>query len=56
MEPREEQKPEPQKAPEVSKEQPKPKRFRLVKLEERIAPAANGPAPHPTLSYVATCS
>ena len=41
MEPREEQKREPE-APEVSKEQPRLKRFRIVKLEERIAPLAGG--------------
>jgi hypothetical protein len=37
VEPREGQKREPE-APEVRKEQPRLKRFRIVKLEERIAP------------------
>jgi hypothetical protein len=32
---------EPQKAPEPSAEQ-RPKRFRLVKLEERVAPSTGG--------------
>ena len=39
MEPREEEKREPE-APEVRPEQPRLKRFRIVKLEERIAPLA----------------
>ena len=39
MEPREGQKREPE-APEVRKEQPRLKRFRIVKLEERVAPLA----------------
>jgi hypothetical protein len=39
MEPREEDKQEP-KAPEPRKEQPRPRSFRIVKLEERIAPRA----------------
>ena len=39
MEPREEQKQE-LRAPEIRQEQPRPKRFRIVKLEERIAPQA----------------
>jgi hypothetical protein len=39
MEPREEEKREPE-APEVRPEQPRPRRFRIVKLEERIAPQA----------------
>ena len=42
MEPREEEKREPE-APEVRPEQPRLKRFRIVKLEERIAPLASGP-------------
>jgi hypothetical protein len=41
MEPREEQKRE--KAPEPPKEEPRPRRFRIVKLEERIAPLAAHP-------------
>jgi hypothetical protein len=41
MQPREEQKREPQTAPEPRREeQPRPRRFRIVKLEERIAPRA----------------
>jgi hypothetical protein len=40
MEPRREEKREPEKAPELPKEQPTPKRFRIVKLEERVAPRA----------------
>jgi hypothetical protein len=39
MEPREEEKREPE-APEVRPEPPRLKRFRIVKLEERIAPQA----------------
>jgi hypothetical protein len=35
----------PQKAPEPGAEQ-KPKRFRIVKLEERIAPGQNGASRH----------
>ena len=43
MQPREEEKREPQMAPEPRREeQPKPRRFRIVKLEERIAPMAGG--------------
>ena len=41
VEPREEVKREPE-APEVRQEQPRLKRFRIVKLEERIAPLARG--------------
>jgi hypothetical protein len=41
VEPREEQKREPE-APEVRQEQPRPRRFRIVKLEERIAPLTGG--------------
>jgi hypothetical protein len=37
VEPREEVKREPE-APEVREEPPRPQRFRIVKLEERIAP------------------
>jgi hypothetical protein len=40
MEPRDDKR-EQRPAPERPK-QPKPKRFRLVRLEERIAPAASG--------------
>jgi hypothetical protein len=40
MEPREEEKREPE-APEVRPEPPRLKRFRIVKLEERIAPQAS---------------
>jgi hypothetical protein len=40
MEPREEEKREPE-APEVRPEQPRLKRFRIIKLEERIAPQAS---------------
>jgi hypothetical protein len=47
MEPREEEKREPE-APEVRPEPPRLKRFRIVKLEERIAPLAGGGAPIPT--------
>jgi hypothetical protein len=44
MQPREEEKREPQPAPEPRREeQPKPRRFRIVKLEERIAPLAAHP-------------
>jgi hypothetical protein len=44
MQPREEEKREPQMAPEPRREeQPKPRRFRIVKLEERIAPLTSGP-------------
>ena len=43
MEPRKDEKREP-KAPESRTEEPKPRRFRIVKLEERIAPAAPAPA------------
>jgi hypothetical protein len=43
VEPREEDKQEP-KAPEPREEQPRPRRFRIVKLEERVAPlTAKGP-------------
>jgi hypothetical protein len=41
MEPREEEKREP-KAPEVPKAEQKLRRFRLVKLEDRVAPLAGG--------------
>jgi hypothetical protein len=58
MEPREEEKREP-KAPEVRPEQPRLKRFRIVKLEERIAPLAGGGAhrfpPHLHLVLHLTC-
>jgi hypothetical protein len=48
MQPREEEKREPQMAPEPRREeQPKPRRFRIVKLEERIAPRAAVPESHP---------
>jgi hypothetical protein len=42
MEPRNDEKREPQKAPEVRQEQPRLRRFHIVKLEERIAPLAGG--------------
>jgi hypothetical protein len=42
MEPREEEKRQPE-APDVRQEQPRLKRFRIIKLEERIAPLASGP-------------
>jgi hypothetical protein len=43
MQPREEEKREPQMAPEPRREeQPRLKRFRIVKLEERIAPLTSG--------------
>ena len=51
MVPREEQKQEP-KAPEVPKEEQKPKRFRIVKLEERIAPLAGGGGEYTPSLYV----
>ena len=41
MEPRNEEKRDP-KVPEPPKVEQKPRRFRLVKLEERIAPLAVG--------------
>jgi hypothetical protein len=44
VEPREEDKQEP-KASEPREEQPRPRRFRIVKLEERVAPLAGKPAP-----------
>ena len=42
MEPRNDENREPEKAPEApqAEQQPKLKRFRVVKLEERIAPVA----------------
>jgi hypothetical protein len=57
MQPREEEKREPQTAPEPRREeeQPRLKRFRIVKLEERIAPLAGGGGgdSHPT--YILSC-
>jgi hypothetical protein len=41
MEPRREDKREPEMTPGAPKAEPKPRRFRMVKLEERIAPAAS---------------
>lgn len=38
MVPREEVKQEPEKTPKALEAEPKPRRFRIVKLEERIAP------------------
>jgi hypothetical protein len=52
MEPREKQKREP-KAPEVRQEQPRRKRFRIVKLEERIAPQAAAYQPKTSTNPVA---
>ena len=51
MEPREEQKREPQ-APEVRQEQPRLKRFRIVKLEDRIAPQAAAYRPTTSLQPI----
>ena len=42
VEHREDVKREPKSA-EAPKEQPRPRRFRIVKLEERIAPLTSGP-------------
>jgi hypothetical protein len=56
MHPRDDEKREPQTAPEPRREeQPKLKRFRIVKLEERIAPLAGGGGgeSHPT--YILSC-
>ena len=52
MEPRKEEKQEP-KAPQPRTE---PRRFRLVKLEEHIAPAANGQAGFAPPTYWPECS
>jgi hypothetical protein len=49
MEPRKEENPEP-KAPQPPTEQPKLRRFRIVKLEERIAPAAVSAVPTVSIS------
>jgi hypothetical protein len=44
MKPRDDEKRVPQMAPEPRREeQPRLKRFRIVKLEERIAPLTSGP-------------
>ena len=51
MEPREDEKREP-KVPEPREAEQKPRRFRIVKLEERIAPQAAraiSPSEHPAL-------
>jgi hypothetical protein len=45
MQPLNDEKREPKKAPEPPKEEPKPRRFRIVKLEERIAPQATASPP-----------
>ena len=50
MEPRRD---EPRRAPQPCTEQ-KPKRFRIVKLEERIAPAKGGKVTHKTC-FVSAC-
>jgi hypothetical protein len=42
MQPRDDEKREPQMAPEPRRAEPRPRRFRIVKLEERIAPLATG--------------
>lgn len=42
MERREDEKREPEKALEPRQEEPNRRRFRLIKLEERIAPLAGG--------------
>jgi hypothetical protein len=43
MQPRDDEKREPQITPESSREeQPRLKRFRIIKVEERIAPQASG--------------
>ena len=48
MQPREEEYRDPQTAPEPRRaEQPRLKRFRIVKLEERIAPRSAVPDSHP---------
>lgn len=47
MEPRDDEDREPNDCPEVPKEPPKLKRFRIVKLEERIAPAVAGTTREP---------
>jgi hypothetical protein len=44
VEHREELKREPQTTPEPRRDEPRPRRFRIVKLEERIAPMAGGKA------------
>jgi hypothetical protein len=36
--------------------EPKPKRFRIVKLEERIAPARGGKATHNSCDVTCNCS
>jgi hypothetical protein len=54
MERREEEKREPE-APEVRPEQPRLKRFRIVKLEERIAPLAGGGHTDSHPSYILSC-
>jgi hypothetical protein len=51
VEPREENRQEP-KAPEPREEQPRPRRFRIVKLEERVAPLAGKAAPSYPSVYI----
>jgi hypothetical protein len=41
MQPRDDENREPQKTPEAPKEKQKPRRFRIIKLEERIAPRSS---------------
>jgi hypothetical protein len=43
MEPREAEKRETPKSPEAREAEPRPRRFRIVKLEERIAPRLSTP-------------
>ena len=54
MEHREDVKREPKSA-EAPREQPRPKRFRIVKLEERIAPMAGGDTGEGVNSRQYTC-
>ena len=54
VEPREEQMRE-LEAPEVREEPPRPRRFRIVKLEERVAPQAGKGALVPPTFVIFTC-
>jgi hypothetical protein len=54
VQPREEDRQEP-KAPEPREEQPRPRRFRIVKVEERVAPLAGKAALVPPTFLVYTC-
>jgi hypothetical protein len=54
MEPRHEEKKD--REPRAEAKEAKPRRFRIVKLEERIAPGGgHGNGPHHSCGYLGTC-